>query len=105
LRHGFESVRGRRAPARQGGQKSTEQAGPVSHNPNPTDFNDQAQQVEPEAIGDIENHTLYRRCHLLSPSELKGRNLNRALAAPEPKEASPRTAEVVLGLAGDVAVR
>jgi hypothetical protein len=72
LRHGFESVGGRRAPARQGGQKSTEQAGPVSHNPNPTDFNDKTQQVEPEAIRDIEDHTLPGSSFCALPLSLKG---------------------------------
>jgi hypothetical protein len=38
--HRLKAVRGRRAPACQGGEKSTEQAGPVSHNPNSTDFDD-----------------------------------------------------------------
>jgi hypothetical protein len=67
LRHRLKSVRRRRAPACQGGKKSTEQAGPVSHNPNSTDFDDQTQQVETQAIRDVKNYTFYRGCHSALP--------------------------------------
>jgi hypothetical protein len=42
-RHCFKSVRRRGAATCQRGQESAKQAGPVSHNPNPTDFNDETQ--------------------------------------------------------------
>jgi hypothetical protein len=68
LCHCLKSVRRRRAAARQGREESAEQAGPVSHDPDPTDFNDETQQVETQSVRDIEDHTLYRRRHFAPPS-------------------------------------
>ena len=65
-RHCFKSVRRRRAAARQGSQEPAEQASPVSHDPDPTDLNDQTEQVEPQAVRNVQDHTLYRRRHCLS---------------------------------------
>jgi hypothetical protein len=65
-RHCFKSVRRRRPAARQRSQEPAEEASPVSHDPDPTDFNDETQQVKPQAVRNVKDHTLYRRRHGLS---------------------------------------
>lgn len=58
LCHFLKCVRRRHAAACQGGEECAEQAGSVSHDPDPTDFDDETQQVETRSVRNVEDHTL-----------------------------------------------
>jgi hypothetical protein len=57
--------------------------GPVSHDPDPTDLNDETQQVETQSVRDVVDHTLYRRRHSALPS------LTECFLKPRPNEPLP----------------